>query len=94
MYYFIIPSVTETSFSKVILCYLELENKDWTYKQSTLGIYEDVAVPDKAHIFEIPDPLDQLMFLAESSQIGLNGVIAYLVNNKVFKAIKTNPICR
>lgn len=51
-------------------------------------------VPDKAQIFEIPDPLDQLTFLVESIQIGLNGAIAYYVDKKVLEAIKTNPICR
>jgi hypothetical protein len=76
------------------LCDLVLTNRNWIYKRFVANKEQDVVVPDKAQIFEIPDPLDQLTFLVESIQIGLNGAIAYYVDKKVLEAIKTNPICR
>jgi len=94
MHYFIIPSVGTNSLAKAVLCYKKLETGNWTYKQSAVGLAQNVLVPDKAQIFEIPDPLDQLIFLAESTEMGLLGTVIRLLDNRVFEVIKTVPIER
>lgn len=89
MYYFIIPSILSPFLAKVVLCHKKVENGNWTYEQSVANINKDVLVPDKARIFRVADPLDQLILLSEAQQIELNGAIVYLVDGKVFDGIKS-----
>ena len=94
MYYFIIPSILTPFLGKMVLCHKKSEDGNWVYKRSLANIEQDVLVPDKARIFEVPDPLDQLILLSESEKIELHGAIVYLVNGNIFNAIKSLPVER
>ena len=94
MHYFIIPSILAPFLAKVVLCHKKSEDGFWWYKQSLANIEQDVLVPDKARIFEVPDPLDQLILLSESKEIGLRGAIVHLVDGKIFNTIKSFPVER
>jgi hypothetical protein len=87
MYYFIIPNPSKAT-TAIIPCY-QKENKQWAYKRSFDNVLEDVTVSEKAQIFSVPDSLDELTLLQNAMQIGIAGVVAYLINNSDFEMVET-----
>ena len=89
-HYFIIPNPKSTpnkATTVIVPCY-KREDGQWTYKKSVNNVLEDVEVSKKAQIFLIPDSLDELMLLQNATQIGIAGVIAYLINDSAFETVQ------
>ena len=87
MYYFIIPNPKSKATTTIVPCYKKV-NGQWAYKRSVDNVLGDVPVSKKAQIFSIPDPLDELSLLQNARQIGIAGVIAYLINDSAFEMVE------
>jgi hypothetical protein len=85
MYYFIIPNLSQVT-TKIVPCY-KREDGQWVYKGSVNNLPVDAIVSEKAQIFSVPDSLDELTLLQNATQIGIAGVVAYLINNSAFETV-------
>jgi hypothetical protein len=87
MYYFTIPNLSKAT-TAIVPCY-QKENKQWAYNRSVDNKQEDAIVSEKAQIFSVPDSLDELTLLQNAMQIGIAGVVAYLINNSDLEMVET-----